>query len=458
MASKLLGQKLLSGWCMRAEACTACGTPLVTAKGAPDAFVCVLCGPVPPPAAPALSAPAPRAPDAPVSAPSGGAGGPTPHQVLVKGLPFDADDSTLREVLGACGQIAALDILDLDGRSRGIARVAYATAAGAQKALALNGTDVGGRVISVSLEAGPEAPPSRSGGGGGSLLGHLRGYTGDEEEDDDDEKEGGAPLRRGGEGRGFDDHEEADNGGAAGDYSDAQWAEAFNEVRRGIDADAAGDMRRAGARGGAGGLGGVRQVVQATTLPPAPPPPIPAAAPAAARVSKADGNVGPSGVVQEISRVFVVPEPDAARVARLAAGLLLADAAEAQAEAAPAPTAAPAARPLGAASQPPSSGARPPGGSVAQPSSSLPTAAESSGAAAALPATAARAAASSASAALSAQLEREAALIASLQQPALGDASLAFLATAPVIAEAAGRIQKIAAAIAALQALLPIPQ
>ena len=359
LASKLLGQKLLAGWCMRAEACPACGTPFVTAKGAPDAFVCVLCSTAGP------------------------------------------------------------------AEGNGLASAASVPAA------------------SGALRAGPPptAPPASSVLSQGSLLDHLRGYIGD---DDEEAEEGGAGAG--------DDADRDFRGAGGGDeaggqgYSDSQWAEAFDEVRRGIDADAEGAPRRT-TRGSdepvtrdsrwlqppSSSAAPAPPHISAPAAPPrataAPPPPVPHPS-SSATLSKADGNVGPSGIVQQMSRVFTVPEPDPVHVARLAAALQRADAAEAK----EAPTvAAPAATVVPPVLAPVS------GPATAQ--------ARASGTGADTAAVAVAAAVAT----LASQLQRETAYIESLQQPVH---SSLFAATAPAIADAAGRIQRLAAALAALQPLL----
>ncbi len=88
-------------------------------------------------------------------------------KLYVGGLPYSATEQQLNEVFGAHGTVASAKIIadKFTGQSRGFGFVEMTSDAEAKAAItALNGTDMGGRTLTVN-----EAKPmeQRSGGGGG---------------------------------------------------------------------------------------------------------------------------------------------------------------------------------------------------------------------------------------------------------------------------------------------------
>jgi len=72
-------------------------------------------------------------------------------QVFVGGLPGEADEATVRQHFGECGEIASF-LMPLSARncSKGIAYITYKTPEGVDKALVFDGTEYGGRKILVT--------------------------------------------------------------------------------------------------------------------------------------------------------------------------------------------------------------------------------------------------------------------------------------------------------------------
>ena len=92
-------------------------------------------------------------------------------KLYVGGLPYSATEQQLNEVFGAHGTVASVRIISdkFTGQSRGFGFVEMSSDAEAKAAItALNGTDMGGRTLTVN-----EAKPmeQRSGGGGGGFGG-----------------------------------------------------------------------------------------------------------------------------------------------------------------------------------------------------------------------------------------------------------------------------------------------
>ena len=89
------------------------------------------------------------------------------NKLYVGNLPYSVDDSQLRDIFSQYGDIDELAlIMDRDtGRSKGFAFVTFATQQAAEKALAENGKDMGGRALRVNIA---EEKKPRSGGRGGS--------------------------------------------------------------------------------------------------------------------------------------------------------------------------------------------------------------------------------------------------------------------------------------------------
>jgi cold-inducible RNA-binding protein len=85
-------------------------------------------------------------------------------RLYVGNLPYTATDETLRQVFGAHGTVATVQvIMDRDtGRSKGFGFVEMSTDEEAQAAIAaLNGKELEGRALTVN-----EARPKTEGGGG----------------------------------------------------------------------------------------------------------------------------------------------------------------------------------------------------------------------------------------------------------------------------------------------------
>jgi len=95
-------------------------------------------------------------------------------KIYVGGLPYSATEQQLSDLFAVHGAVESARIITdkFTGQSRGFGFVEMASSDEAQKAIsALNGTDMGGRTLTVN-EARPQEPrsgggPGRSGGGGG---------------------------------------------------------------------------------------------------------------------------------------------------------------------------------------------------------------------------------------------------------------------------------------------------
>lgn len=369
-ASKLLGQKLLQGWRMLADACRDCGTPLMMPKGS-DRTVCVLCS---------------------FEAGSGLPAGTTSSVSLSaqsdsESVRHGATRTTVNEAGG--GTVAA-----------GVSRSQITASPHSLASFNASGSK-------VPPEIAVEEPP-------GSSLAHLRGRA-DSPDDDDMERNEDSFAER------------------IAQRCGADWAEAFQEVRRGIDSDTtipppSTSQPSTGAS--------TPHATRSTFSPKPTAVSVGAAMPNGSQssrlVSRADGNIGPSGSVEVVPVVFTVPEPDQTRIAALAAAMQRADEEDAAARSA-SPAHEPATRLQAAAS---------------------------TAAAAASPApikASAVTAAENATAVLVQQLEREARVIAGLQQ-SRSSRTDDILSTAPAIAESASRLVTIAAAITALRPLLASQQ
>ncbi|GKS56735.1 hypothetical protein YTPLAS18_02620 [Nitrospira sp.] len=96
-------------------------------------------------------------------------------KLFVGGLPYAATEQELTDLFGQHGAVASAQIVTdkFTGQSRGFGFVEMATPAEAQAAInALNGSQFGGRSLTVN-EAKPREP--RSGGGGGGFGGGRGG-------------------------------------------------------------------------------------------------------------------------------------------------------------------------------------------------------------------------------------------------------------------------------------------
>jgi RNA recognition motif-containing protein len=88
-------------------------------------------------------------------------------KIYVGGLPYSATEQQLSDLFAAHGAVASARIITdkFTGQSRGFGFVEMSSDAEAQAAItALNGSEMGGRTLTVN-EARPQEP--RAGGGGG---------------------------------------------------------------------------------------------------------------------------------------------------------------------------------------------------------------------------------------------------------------------------------------------------
>ncbi|KAJ7537573.1 hypothetical protein O6H91_11G012300 [Diphasiastrum complanatum] len=107
-------------------------------------------------------------------------------KVMVGGMPYYSTEDDIHEYFSECGTIAELDCMTFPdtGRFRGIAFITFKTEAAAKKALALDGSDMGGRFLKIDLckikpqdrskkETQPRAPPSKHEGCQSAYIGNL---------------------------------------------------------------------------------------------------------------------------------------------------------------------------------------------------------------------------------------------------------------------------------------------
>lgn len=90
-------------------------------------------------------------------------------KIYVGGLPYSADDAQLSELFTPHGNVESVKVITdrFTGQSRGFGFVEMSTATEAQAAIAaLDGTELGGRKLTVN-EARPQEARSGKGGGGG---------------------------------------------------------------------------------------------------------------------------------------------------------------------------------------------------------------------------------------------------------------------------------------------------
>src|ERR1700759_5397896 len=101
-------------------------------------------------------------------------------KLYVGNLSYSVDSSALEQMFAAHGTVESAQIIsDRDtGRSKGFGFVEMSSDAEAQAAIAeMNGTDQGGRAITVN-EAKPREDRPRGGGGGGGRGGYGGGGGG----------------------------------------------------------------------------------------------------------------------------------------------------------------------------------------------------------------------------------------------------------------------------------------
>ncbi|CBN77067.1 Sart3 protein [Ectocarpus siliculosus] len=104
------------------------------------------------------------------AAAGGGPGGVEGLTVFVMNLPFSAADAGLRGVFQGCGEVASTRVLTgPNGRSKGLGYVTFANEEALAKALALDGTDMDGRTLSVQRSL-PRGSRSVKGGSAASAT------------------------------------------------------------------------------------------------------------------------------------------------------------------------------------------------------------------------------------------------------------------------------------------------
>jgi RNA recognition motif-containing protein len=99
-------------------------------------------------------------------------------KIYVGGMPYSATDAELNDLFAPHGTVQSAKVITdkFTGQSRGFGFVEMSTPEEAQKAIsALNGTQFGGRTLTVN-EAKPQEP--RTGGGGGGRRGPGGGDRG----------------------------------------------------------------------------------------------------------------------------------------------------------------------------------------------------------------------------------------------------------------------------------------
>lgn len=89
------------------------------------------------------------------------------NKLYVGNFPFSVDEDQLRDLFAGYGEIEELAMIkDREtGRPKGFAFITFAKQQAAEKALELNGNDLGGRALRVNIAT--DKPPARGGRGGG---------------------------------------------------------------------------------------------------------------------------------------------------------------------------------------------------------------------------------------------------------------------------------------------------
>ena len=101
-------------------------------------------------------------------------------KIYVGGLPYSATEQQLSDLFAAHGAVASARIITdkFTGQSRGFGFVEMSSDAEAQAAItALNGSEMGGRTLTVN-EARPQEPRTGGGGRGGFGGGGARAGSG----------------------------------------------------------------------------------------------------------------------------------------------------------------------------------------------------------------------------------------------------------------------------------------
>lgn len=75
------------------------------------------------------------------------------NKLYVGNFPYDVDESQLRQLFSPYGEIEDLAVImdRATGRPKGFAFITFATQQAAEKALELNGKDLGGRPLKVNI-------------------------------------------------------------------------------------------------------------------------------------------------------------------------------------------------------------------------------------------------------------------------------------------------------------------
>ena len=91
------------------------------------------------------------------------------NKLYVGNFPFTVEENQLRELFAPFGEIEELAMIkDRDtGRPKGFAFITFASQQSAEKALELDGNDLGGRPLKVNMAQDKPARGGRGGGGGG---------------------------------------------------------------------------------------------------------------------------------------------------------------------------------------------------------------------------------------------------------------------------------------------------
>ena len=101
-------------------------------------------------------------------------------RIYVGGLPFRTNSDELRELFGQFGTVADAQVIEdrFTGQSRGFGFVEMTETDGGNAAISkLNGTEYGGRTLTVNEARAREGGGGRSSGGGGGYGGGGGGYS-----------------------------------------------------------------------------------------------------------------------------------------------------------------------------------------------------------------------------------------------------------------------------------------
>jgi cold-inducible RNA-binding protein len=98
------------------------------------------------------------------------------NKLYVGNFPYSVDESQLREMFSAYGEIQEIALIkDREtGRSKGFAFITFASQQSAEKALGLNGKEVDGRALKVNMAQEKESRGGGGRGGGGGGAGRSR--------------------------------------------------------------------------------------------------------------------------------------------------------------------------------------------------------------------------------------------------------------------------------------------